>query len=73
MKIKEHTSKALMKYTKGDLVEYCMCLEYNINVLEASFDVQCQNCLKLIEEMNVFNKTYENAKKLEGVNNDDRK
>lgn len=59
---KEHTKTTLMKWTKEELVDHIMCLEHNINVISESFDNQYNNCLKLLDDMKLVNKTYNEAK-----------
>ena len=65
MKIqKEHKKETLMRWSKAELVEHLMCLEHNLNVLNDKFDAQYYNCLKLLDEMKLLNKTYMEAKKI---------
>ena len=59
---KEHKKVTLMKWKKEDLVDYILCLEHNINVVNESFDNQYNNCLKLLDDMKLINKTYTEAK-----------
>lgn len=61
---KEHKKASLMKWTKEELVDYIMCLEHNINVVQESFDNQYHNCLKLLDDMKLINKTYAEAKEI---------
>lgn len=70
---KEHRKATLMKWTKEELVEHIMCLEHNINAVSESFDNQYNNCLKLLDDMKLVNKTYYEAKTIvkrytEGIN-----
>ena len=60
---KEHKKATLMSYTKECLVEYCMCLEHNNNVMEENFNRQYENCMKLLDDMKLVNDTYKNRKK----------
>lgn len=59
---KEHRKSTLMNYTKEQLVEHIMCLEHNNNVLEENFNRQYENCMKLLNDMNLINDTYKNRK-----------
>ena len=61
---KEHKKETLMRWSKEELAEYIMCLEHNINVVSESFDNQYHNCLKLLGDMNLVNKTYLEAKQI---------
>lgn len=59
---KEHRKETLMRWTKDYLVDYVMCLEHNINAVNESFDNQYNNCLKILDDMKLLNKTYFEAK-----------
>ena len=59
---KEHRKATLMQWTKKELAEYIICLEHNINAVNESFDIQYNNCLKLLDDMKLINKTYADAK-----------
>lgn len=61
---KEHKKATLMKWNKEELVDYILCLEHNINVVQESFDNQYNNCLKLLDDMKLINKTYAEAKSI---------
>ena len=61
---KEHKKETLMRWTKEELADYIMCLEHNINVVSESFDVQYHNCMKLLDDMKLVNKTYLEAKQI---------
>lgn len=61
---KEHKKETLMKRTKEELVDYCIMLEHNINAVNESFDNQYNNCLKLLDDMKLINKTYAEAKSI---------
>ena len=52
-----------MNYTKEQLVDYCMCLEHNNNVMEQNFNQQYENCMKLLDDMKLVNDTYKNRRK----------
>ena len=60
---KEHRKSTLMNYTKEQLVEYCMCLEHNNNVMEQNFNQQYINCMKMLDDMKLINDTYKNRRK----------
>ena len=61
---KEHKKETLMRWKKEELVEHIMCLEHNLNVVNDKFDAQYYNCLKLLDEMKLLNKTYMEAKQI---------
>ena len=61
---KEHKKTTLMKWNKEELVDYILCLEHNINVVQESFDNQYHNCMKLLDDMKLINKTYFEAKQI---------
>lgn len=58
----KHSRATLMSYSKSDLVEYCLCLENNREVLRKALDTQYYNCMKMIDEMKLFNKSFVEAK-----------
>ena len=65
MKIqKEHKKTTLMKWSKEELADYILILEHNINAVQESFDNQYHNCMKLLDGMNLINKTYAEAKSI---------
>ncbi len=61
---KEHKKATLMRWSKEELAEYILCLEHNINAVNESFDNQYNNCLKLLDDMKLINKTYAEAKSI---------
>lgn len=61
---KEHKRATLMGWNKEELVDYILCLEHNINVVSESFDNQYKNCMKLLDDMTLVNKTYTEAKSI---------
>lgn len=61
---KEHKKATLMGWSKEELVDYILCLEHNINVVNESFENQYHNCLKLLDDMKLVNKTYFEAKQI---------
>lgn len=61
---KEHKKETLMRWSKEELAEYIICLEHNINAVSESFDNQYHNCLKLLDNMKLINKTYLEAKQI---------
>ena len=64
IKQKEHKKATLMRWSKEDLAEHVMMLEHNINALKESFENQYSNCLKLLDDMKLFNKTFWEAKEI---------
>lgn len=71
---KEHQKSTLLHWTKEELVDYILTLEHNINVIQESFDNQYNNCLKILDDMKLINKTYFEAKQLvkESLRSDNR-
>lgn len=63
-KQKEHKKSTLMRLSKEQLVDYVIMLEHNIITVDESFDNQYQNCLKMIDDMKLLNKTYFESKEL---------
>lgn len=63
-KQKEHKKQTLLNWSKEELADYIMMLEHNINVVNESFDVQYNNCLKMLDDMKLVNKTYFEAKQI---------
>ena len=61
---KEHKKATLMRWSKEELAEYILCLEHNINALNDSFENQYCNCVKMLADMAVVNKTYTEAKSI---------
>ena len=61
---KEHTKTTLLKWSKEELADYCIMLEHNINAISESFDNQYNNCLKILDDMKLINKTYFEAKQI---------
>lgn len=59
--IDKHTKNTLNHWSKKDLVEHCICLEHNNKSLRESFEIQYQNCMKMIENMNLLNKRFKNV------------
>ena len=57
---KEHERSTLMNYSKTNLVDHCMALERNNNLLRKRFEIQYQNCMNIVADMNVLNKEYQN-------------
>lgn len=53
-----HRKSTLMGYRKEKLVEYCLSLEAHIEVSDERFEIQYQNCMKIVEDMNLINKTF---------------
>ena len=61
---KEHKKETLMRWSKEELADYILCLEHNINAVSESFDNQYHNCMKLLDDMKLINKTYFEAKQI---------
>lgn len=61
---KEHKKATLMRWSKEELAEHIMMLEHNINVLKESFENQYSNCLKLVDNMSLLNRTFREAKEI---------
>lgn len=61
---KEHKKSTLLQWTKEELADYCIMLEHNINAISESFDNQYNNCLKILDDMKLINKTYFEAKQI---------
>lgn len=47
-----------MNWTRRELVDHIMNLEHNNQVLEERFEQQYKNCMQIIRDMDIFNKTY---------------
>lgn len=47
-----------MNWTRRELVDYIMMLEHNNQVMEETFEQQYKNCMQIISDMNILNKTY---------------
>lgn len=61
---KEHKKATLMCWSKEELAEHIMMLEHNINALKESFENQYSNCLKLVDNMSLLNRTFREAKEI---------
>ena len=61
---KEHVKRTLLAWSKNELADYCIMLEHNINVISESLDIQYNNCLKMLDDMKLINKTYFEAKEI---------
>ena len=61
---KEHKKRTLLGWSKEELADYCIMLEHNINAISESFDIQYNNCLKMLDDMKLINKTYFEAKQI---------
>ena len=48
---KEHKKQTLLNWGKEDLIDYIIMLEHNINVVNESFEIQYNNCLKMIDDI----------------------
>ena len=66
----QHSEKTLNSWSKQQIIKHCMCLEHNNKVLNESFERQYQNCMKIVEDMNLLNDTYKNRRvKLDDTDN----
>lgn len=64
MRDREHTKSSLMnKYSKEELVDYCMDLEHNIKGLRESFEIQYKNCMQIVDDMKLLNDTLTKVRK----------
>jgi hypothetical protein len=54
------SDKTLMGYTKQQLIEFIRILEHNNESMKITLEMQYRNCIKIFEDMNLFNETYEN-------------
>lgn len=61
---KEHKKATLLHWNKEELADYCIMLEHNINAISESLDNQYTNCLKILNDMKLINKTYFEAKEI---------
>lgn len=57
-RVKTHKRSTLMNWTRRELVDHIMMLEHNNRVMEETFEQQYKNCMQLIRDMDIFNKTY---------------
>ena len=57
-RVKTHKRSTLMNWTRRELVDYIMNLEHNNQVMEEAFEQQYKNCMQIIRDMDIFNKTY---------------
>lgn len=64
MKNKIHEKRTLTNWSKEALVERVMCLEHNNAAQAESFEIQYQNCMKMIDDMNLLNDRLKEARKL---------
>lgn len=61
---KIHEKRTLMAKSKEELVDHIMCLEHNNTAMAESFEIQYQNCMKIVEDMNLLNDTLKKARLL---------
>lgn len=61
---KEYKKSTLMQWKKEELVDLVLCLEHNLNALNERFDNQYNNCVKMLGDMSLVNKTYFEAKQI---------
>lgn len=64
MKNKIHTKNTLMNWSKEALVEHIMCLEHNNAAMSESFEIQYQNCVKMVDDMSLLNDGLKKARAL---------
>ena len=57
-----HTEKTLMSYSKQKLVDHCIALEKTNAALRTTFEIQYENCMKMVEDMKILNNTLEKAR-----------
>jgi hypothetical protein len=62
-----HERNYLMLRPKEELVEHCLILEHNIQALKEQFEVQYKNCMQIINNMDVMNKTIESVRNTSGL------
>lgn len=55
-------SSLLSNYTKEQLADIVITQEKNIEVLHETINRQYSNAMKLLEDMNLFNKTFQQSK-----------
>ena len=55
-------SSLLSNYTKEQLADIVIMQEKNIEVLHETINRQYSNAMKLLEDMNLFNKTFQQSK-----------
>lgn len=55
--MKLHKRSTLMNWTRRELVDHIMMLEHNNQVMEETFEQQYKNCMQIIRDMDIFNKT----------------
>ena len=57
-----HTEKTLMSYSKQELVDHCIALEKTNDALRTSFEIQYDNCIKMVNDMKILNSGLEKAR-----------
>lgn len=55
MKLEEHRKSTLMAYSKEELADHCVALEQTNNALRQTFEIQYDNCLKMVNDMKILN------------------
>lgn len=60
----EKRTKTLLRYSRQDLAERCAILESNNKILKEKFEIQYQNCMKIVNDMSLLNETFKKAQKL---------
>lgn len=61
---KLHTKDGLKAWTKERLVEHIVCLEYNIEAMQESFEIQYMNCVRMIDSMSMVNDGFKKSRML---------
>ena len=51
-----------MSHSKRGLVDYCIMLEKNNEVLRDTLETQYANCMKMIDDMKILNRALETAR-----------
>jgi hypothetical protein len=72
-KLKEAKAKrTLERYSKEELIDHCLCLQYNNEVLREGLNAQYNNAIKLFEMKDLYEKNYKDIIRgmqiLEGIN-----
>lgn len=60
---KQHKKTTLRRWPKKDLVEHCFFLENNNKALRDAFEIQYANCMKIVDDMKLLNKTLKEARR----------
>jgi hypothetical protein len=63
IKNKKLKRSTLMRYSKKQLVNGYMILQHNVEALNENFEIQYQNCMNIVDDMKLLNKTFNNKNK----------